>query len=137
MNLQTHWQYSRLCKILWDLINTRKVVSFIDNVIIGTEIEKEHNELVEEVVRSLVDNDLYIKLEKYKWKVQKVGFLGVVIELEEIQIEKKKRKDVLDWLTLKEVKNIQKFLELANYYHGFINDFAAIVRSLHNTAKKD
>jgi len=92
------------------------VTSFIDNVIIGTETEKEHNELVEEVVKRLVDNNLYIKLEKYKWKVKKVEFLGVVIGPEEIKIEKEKIKGVLNWPTLKKVKNIQKFLGLANYY---------------------
>ena len=53
-------------EILWDLINTDKVVSFINDVIIGTETEEEHDELVEEVVRRLAENDLYIKLEKYK-----------------------------------------------------------------------
>ena len=36
-------------EILWDLINTRKIVSFIDDVIVGTEKEKRHNEIVEEV----------------------------------------------------------------------------------------
>jgi len=40
----------------------------------------------------------------------------VVIELEGIKIEKKKVKELLDWLTLIEVKNVQKFLELVNYY---------------------
>ena len=54
------------------------MVSFINNVIIGMEMEERHNELVKEVVKRLVDNELYIKLEKYKWKVKKVGFLGVV-----------------------------------------------------------
>ena len=43
-------------------------------------------------------------------------FLGVVIGLEEIKMEKEKVKRVLDWLTSKEVKNIQKYLGLANYY---------------------
>ena len=38
-------------EILWDLINTRKVVSFIDNVILEMEEEKRHNEIVEEVVK--------------------------------------------------------------------------------------
>jgi len=57
-------------KILWDLINTGKVVSFIDNVIIGTEREKKHNKLVEEVMNRLAENNLYVKLEKYKWKVK-------------------------------------------------------------------
>jgi len=53
-------------EILWNIINTGKVASFIDNVIIGMEGEDEHEELVEEVVKRLVENDLYIKLEKYK-----------------------------------------------------------------------
>jgi len=53
-------------KILQNLINTGKVVSFIDNVIIGTEEEKEHDELVEEMVRRLAENDFYVKPEKCK-----------------------------------------------------------------------
>ena len=53
-------------EILWDLINIGKVASFIDDVIIGMEEEEEHEELVEEVVKRLVENDLYVKLEKFK-----------------------------------------------------------------------
>ena len=53
-------------EILWDLINIGKVASFIDDVIIGMEEEEEHEELVEEVVKRLVENDLYVKLEKCK-----------------------------------------------------------------------
>ena len=53
-------------EILQNLINTGKVVSFIDDVIVGTEGEEGHDEIVEEVVRRLAENDLYIKLEKCK-----------------------------------------------------------------------
>jgi len=72
------------------------VASFIDDVIIGTDGEEEHDELVEEVVRRLVENDLYVKPEKCKWKVRKVGFLGVEIDLEGIKMEEDKVKEVLD-----------------------------------------
>jgi len=85
----------------------------------------------------LAENDLYIKLEKYKWKVRKVGLLGVVIGLEEIKMEEEKVKEVLDWLIPKKVKDIQKFLGLANYYQWFIKDFVSIARSLHDMVKKD
>ena len=54
--------------------NTGKVVRFIDDVIVGMEEEEGHDEIVEEVVRRLVDNDLYVKPEKCKWKVREVGF---------------------------------------------------------------
>jgi len=53
-------------KIFWDLINTRKMVSFIDDVLVRTGIEKGHNEIVEKVIKRLAENNLYIKLEKYK-----------------------------------------------------------------------
>ena len=53
-------------KILQDLINTGKVVSFIDDMIVGTKGEEEHEEIVKEVVRRLAKNDLYVKPEKCK-----------------------------------------------------------------------
>ena len=52
-------------EILWDLINTREVASFIDDVIVGIKEGEEHDEVVEEVVKKLVENDLYVKLEIY------------------------------------------------------------------------
>ena len=104
-------------KILQDLINTSQVASFIDNIIIGTETEEWHNKLVEEVVKRLAKNNLYVKLEKCKQKVKEVGFLEVVIGLEEIKMEKEKMKGVLDQPIPKYIKDIQKFLGLANYYH--------------------
>jgi len=92
-------------------------MSFIDDIIISIEGEEGHDELVEEVVRRLAENDLYVKLEKCKWKVRKVGFLGVVIGPERIKIEKEKVKGILDWPIPKCIKDVQKFLGLANYYH--------------------
>ena len=95
-----------------------------------------NNELVEEVVRRLEENDLYVKPEKCKWKVREVGFLGVVIELKRIKMEEEKMKGVLDWPTPKYVKDVQKFLGLANYYYQFIKDFASIARLLYDMVKK-
>ena len=121
-------------KILQNLINTRKVASFIDDIIVGTEREKGHNEVVE-VIKRLAENNLYVKLEKCKQKVREVGLLRVVIKLENIKIEEEKVKRVLDWLTPKRVKDVQKFLELANYYWQFIKNFIMIIRLLHNLVK--
>ena len=54
----------------------------------GTEEKEGYDEVVEEVVKRLVENNLYIKPEKCKWKVREVGFLEVVIGLEGIKMEK-------------------------------------------------
>ena len=61
------------------------MASSINDVIIGTETKEGHDELIEEVVKRLIENDLHVKPEKCKWKVKEVGFLGVVIRLEEIK----------------------------------------------------
>ena len=72
------------------------MASFIDNMIVGMETEEKHNKMVEEVVKRLAENDLYIKLEKCKWKIKEVRFLEVVIGLERIKMEEEKVKGILD-----------------------------------------
>ena len=124
-------------ELLRDLINTRKVAVFIDDVIVGTETEEGYDELVAEVIKRLEENDLYMKPEKCKWKVREVGFLGVVIGPDGIRIEEEKVKGVLEWPTPKCVKDMQKFLRLANYYYQFIEGFASVARLLHDMVKKD
>ena len=51
-------------KILRDIINKGKVVAFVDNVLVKTETEKEHDEIVEEMLKRLEENNLYVKPEK-------------------------------------------------------------------------
>jgi len=71
-------------EILRDLINKGKVAVFVDNVLVGTETKEGHDEIVEEILRRLEENNLYIKPEKYVWKARKIGFLGVIIGPNEI-----------------------------------------------------
>jgi len=78
-------------EILQDLINIEEVISFIDDVIVEIKKKEEYNNVVEEVVERLAENDLFVKLEKCKWKVREVVFLGVVIELEGIIRKLKER----------------------------------------------
>jgi len=111
-------------EILGDLINEGKVTVFVNDMLVETESEEEHNEIVEEVLRRLEENDLYIKPEKYVWKVKKIGFLEVVIRSNGIEIEKEKVDGVLSWPEPKNMKDVRKFLGLANYYRRFIKNFA-------------
>ena len=61
----------------------------------------------------------------------------MIIGLEGIKIEEEKVREVLEWLTPKYVKDIQKFLGLANYYCQFIQGFISITRLLYDMIKKD
>ena len=111
-------------EILRDLINEGKVAVFVDDILVGTETEEGHDKIVKEILKRLEENDLYIKPEKYVWKVQKIGFLGIVIGPNRIEMEKEKVDGVLSWLEPKNIKDVRKILDLANYYRGFIKDFA-------------
>ena len=83
-------------EILRDIINEGKVAAFVDDVLIGTEMEEGHDKIMEEVLRRLEENNLYVKPEKCTWKVQKVNFLGVVLGQEKIEIEEEKVAGVLN-----------------------------------------
>ena len=84
-------------EILRDMINEGKVVAFIDDMLIRTEIEEGHDKIIEEVLRRLEKNDLYMKPEKCTQKVQKVNFLGVIMGQGKIEMEEDKVAGVLNW----------------------------------------
>ena len=75
--------------ILRDLIDTGDVVAFIDNVLVETK-DKKHDKIVEKVLKRIEKNNLYIKLEKYVWKVKEIDFLELVMETEEIKMQEEK-----------------------------------------------
>jgi len=124
-------------EILRDMINEGKVAAFVDDVLVGTETEEGHDEIVEEVLRRLEENNLYIKPEECAWKVRKIGFLGVVIKPSGIEIEKEKVDGVLSWLEPRNVKDVRKFLGLTNYYRRFIKNFAQVARPMNVLMRKD
>jgi len=123
--------------LLRDLVVEEKVAVFIDDVMIATETEKGHDEIVEEVLQRLEENDLFVKPEKYVWEVREVGFLGVIFGGDGVRMEKEKVQGVIEWLVPRNVKDVQKFLGLANYYRWFVKDFAKIAKPLHEIMRKE
>jgi len=129
--------HAMMTDLLRDLVVEEKIAVFIDDVMIAIKTEEGHNEIVEEVLRRLEENDLFVKPEKYVWKVREVGFLEVIIREDGVRIEKKKVQGVIEWPVPKSVKDVQKFLGLANYYRQFMKDFAKIAKLLHKITRKE
>jgi len=72
------------------------LVTFINDILVATDTEEKHNELVEEVLKRLEENNLFVKPEKCKWKVREIEFLGVVTGPREIEMQKEKVEEVLN-----------------------------------------
>ena len=120
-----------------DLINQGDTATFINNILVATDTEEGHDKLVEEVLKRLEENNLFVKPEKCKWKVREVEFLEVVISPKEVEMQREKVEGALNWLAPRNVKEVQKFLGLANYYRRFIKDFAKIAAPLHVLVRKE
>ena len=79
-----------------DLINQGDTATFINDILVAMDTEEGHDELVEEVLKRLEENNLFVKPEKYKWKVREVEFLGVIISPKGIEMQKEKVEEVLN-----------------------------------------
>jgi len=91
--------------ILRDLIDTEDVVAFMDDVLVEIEDEKKHDE-VEEILKRMETNNLYLKPEKYVWKFKEIDFLGLVMGADGIKMQKEKVLGVLEWPRPKMVKDV-------------------------------
>ena len=82
--------------LLRDLVVEEKVAVYINDMMIAMETEEGHDKIVEEVLRRLEENDLFVKPEKCVWKIKEVGFLGVIIGEDRIRMEKEKVQRVIE-----------------------------------------
>jgi len=120
-----------------DLINQGDTATFIDDILVATDTEEEHDKLVEEVLKRLEENDLFVKPEKCKWKVREVEFMGVVIRPRGVEMQKEKVERVLNWLAPRNVKEVQKFLGLAvaNFIRPYLHQFSIDSHGLNGYGK--
>jgi len=119
------------------MVNQENIATFINDIIVATDTEEGHDKIVEEVLRRLEENDLFVKLEKCRWKVREVEFLGVVIGPGGVRMQKEKVDSVLSWPAPRSAKDVQKFMGLANYYRRFIQDFSRVAKPLNMLVGKD
>jgi hypothetical protein len=92
------------------------VVVFIDDILIFSKNEEEHDEHLHLVLQKLRENQLYAKLKKCKIWLNEVSFLGHIISEGGISIDPSKANDVLSWKRPQNVSDIRSFLGLAGYY---------------------
>jgi len=121
--------------ILSDLLDVG-VLAYMDDILIYTKTEEEHDRLVKEVLGRLQAQGLAVSPEKCIWKAQEVEFLGYVIGRNGIAMSQEKVEAVLSWEEPKSLSETQSFLGFANFYRRFIKDYSRVARPLTELTKK-
>ncbi|WVZ63040.1 hypothetical protein U9M48_012712 [Paspalum notatum var. saurae] len=113
------------------------VVVFIDDILIYSKSEKEHEEHLRIVLTRLREHKLYAKFSKCAFWLKEVGFLGHILSEKGIAVDPSKVEDVLNWKQPETVTEIRSFLGLAGYYRRFIKDFSKTVKPMTSLTKKN
>jgi hypothetical protein len=92
------------------------IVVFIDDILIFSKTEEEHETHLRLVLEKLKAHQLYAKFSKCEFWLTEVAFLGHVISARGVSVDPGKVKDVLDWMPPMNVSKIRSFLGLASYY---------------------
>ena len=113
------------------------VVVFIDDILIYSKNEAEHEQHLRIVLQRLRDHKLYAKFSKCEFWLDTVKFLGHTISSEGISVDPSKVQEVMDWKPPTSVHQIRSFLGLAGYYRRFIPDFSRIAKPMTELLRKD
>jgi hypothetical protein len=112
------------------------VVVFIDDILVFSRNEEEHEEHLRLVLQKLQEHQLYAKFSKCDFWLREASFLGHIITDGGIAMDLRKIQDVLNWNPPKNVLEIRSFLGLAGYYRRFIEGFSKIVKPLTSLLEK-
>ena len=102
------------------------VVVFVDDILIYSRFEDEHDDHLRVVLQVLRNHQLYDKFSKYEFWLVEEKFLGHVMSASGVSVDPDKVEVVMSWERPKSVFEIRSFLGLAGYYRRFIEDFSRL-----------
>ena len=115
----------------------RFVIVFIDDILVYSGSSEDHSEHLRIVLQTLRERQLYAKLSKCQFWLDRVAFLGHVISAEGVSVDPQKIEAVVNWKPPKNVSEVRSFLGLAGYYRKFVEGFSKIAAPLTKLTRKD
>ena len=113
------------------LINEGYVTIYMDDILIHTLNDLTlHQRVVNDVLRVLADNDLYLKPQKCQFEATEVEYLGVVISEDRITMDPVKVNSVKNWKQPTTLRELRAFLGFLNFYRMYIRNFSMLVAPL-------
>ena len=109
---------------------------FVDDILIYSQYEEEHEDHLRIVFQALKDHKLYAKFSKCDFWLNGVKFLGHIVSTSGVLVDPEKVEAVMSWERLKSVFEIRDFLGLAGYYMWFIKDFSQLAALMTRLTRK-
>ena len=122
-----------MCKIL---SNVKNVIIYQDDLLILAESVEKHGEILDQVLNTLKDAGIKINYEKCSFLTDKVTYLGYVFDKQGVHPDKDKIKAIIDAPKPKNVKEVQSFIGLCNFYNRFIRNFSNVFAPLNKLLRK-
>jgi len=113
------------------------VVVYLDDILIFTETEEEHEQVVQRVLEVLAEHKLFLCPEKCEFHRKRIEYLGLVISKNKVEMDPVKVARVCDWPIPENRTDVQAFIGFVNFYHCFIRNFSTIARSLFDLTRSD
>jgi RNase H-like domain found in reverse transcriptase/Reverse transcriptase (RNA-dependent DNA polymerase)/Integrase zinc binding domain/Integrase core domain len=123
--------------IFSDMIEGRKVIVYMDDILIFVKNQEELQEQTKQVLQRLREHNLFLKPKKCEFNKSTMEYLGLIIQEEKMSMDPVKLSGIQDWPTPMSVKQVQGFIGFANFYRRFIKKFSKLVLPFNNLLRKD
>jgi hypothetical protein len=106
------------------------LVIYLDDILIFNKTWEEHLEYIQQVLGTLRHHNLYANLEKFYFDMQRIQYLGYIVDEQGVHVDPTKIQVIHDWAGLKTMTELRSFLGLANFYQRFVLGFSHITWDL-------
>jgi len=113
------------------------VVVYLDDILIFTEMEEEHEQVVRRILEVLAEHKLFLRPEKCEFHRKRIEYLRLVISENKVEMDPVKVAGVCDWPIPENRTDVQAFIGFVNFYRRFIRNFSTIARPLFNLTRSD
>ena len=115
---------------------TVPVVVFLDHLLIMGHSEKEHRDILQEVLQHLLENDLQVQHSKCEFSKTQVDYLSHILDKQVIHPSKDEVRAIQEAPSPTNVKELQAFLGLVNYYGRFVPQQSTVLAPLHKRLRE-